>query len=792
MKNTETRGIEQILDKWRGIIKSRKRMIISLEEIIQQKIESLRPWACSKREPLEGWTFRQFQYDRHRKRTWTDPDWRPIRVGETWGGPDVSAYFRQPKARIPARFAGRKVALRIYFSGDGLLRVNGRAYHGLDPFRDMVFMSDCARGDEQFDLEAECYIMWHFGEGTVKTLEVSEWVAFDAEMDTVYWDLRAAFNLLITEGIPSDLTAHLRNVLHEATKPIETECRDPQRVREIARRAQAAVRQGIYEDTRFRREGLLHLCGNSHLDLVYLWNHAEYERKLGRTHATALRLLEEYPDYIFSQSQPQMYDRMKALYPELYEQVKKRVAEGRWEPVGAFWIEPDCNLISGESMVRQLLHGIRFYQQEFGIVPRTAWIPDVFGNAWSMPQILVKCGLKYFVTHKMNVWNDTNKWTRHIFWWEGPDGSRIFATVPPTHFMGMCEPDHLNDHWDHYSGKGMVPESLYCYGWGDGGGGPDREMLEYAKRYRDFPGVPRSRFSRIEDALESMRRRAEQRTDLPVINDELYLEEHRGVYTTKGRLKKLNRQGELLMRRAEMLSVFAGKDYPAADLDRAWKILLTTQFHDSLPGTHTTPAYQEICDMLDECYGLAQNAERKALEAIGTRVDTSGPGQPVLVFNAQAFARDALVQVPWSGGPARVLAPGGKEIPSQLSRDFETDQPVLVFRAMALPPCGNAVYHIIAGAASSAAHAVSASAEQSKTSTCTSGSMRPERLSRSSTRQPDASASSRARSATSSAFSKICPACSTPGTLRCTMKTRSSLCHRARSNWASKARSSRP
>ena len=166
MKNTETRGIEQILDKWRGIIKSSKRMIISLEEIIQQKIESLRPWACADREPLEGWTFRQFQYDRHRNRTWTDPDWRPIRVGETWGGPDVSAYFRRQGPHAPRASPARKSRCKLYFSGDGLLRVNGQAFHGLDPFRDTVFMSRLRPGRRSSSIwRPNRYIMWHFGEG---------------------------------------------------------------------------------------------------------------------------------------------------------------------------------------------------------------------------------------------------------------------------------------------------------------------------------------------------------------------------------------------------------------------------------------------------------------------------------------------------------------------------------------------------------------------------------------------------------------------------------------------------
>lgn len=679
------------------MIKSKKRMIISIEEIMDQKIKSLKPWIFHDTEPLDGWTYRQFIYKGEKPREWIDRDWKPIKPGDTWGGPDVSALFRC-RAKMPVRFKGRKVALKLYFNGDGLLRVNGRPYHGLDPFRDAVFMADRARGDEKYNLEAECYIMWHFGEGTVKTFESSHWAVFDEEMSAAYWDLKAALNVLMCREIPADLTVYLENVLHEATDLIEQECSDPGRVRAQALKAQKIVREKLYNSDKFQKEGLLHLCGHSHLDLVYLWTHAEYDRKIGRTHATALRMMERFPEYIFSQSQPQMYSRMKELYPEMFQEVKRRIKEGRWEAIGAFWVEPDCNLISGESLVRQLLHGIRFYREEFGIVPRTAWIPDVFGNVWSMPQVLVKSGLKYFVTHKMDVWNDTNKWDKHVFWWEGPDGSKIFATVPPTHFIGTCEPDHLNANWDKFSHKAEVPESMFCYGWGDGGGGPDPEMLEYCRRYKDFPGVVRTRMSTIEDALERMRRLAKGAgKKIPVVNDELYLEEHRGTYTTKGLLKKLNRRAEILYRDAEFFSCFAGTAYPGAELDRGWKELLTTQFHDSLPGTHVTRAYEELMEMHGKIAKIGRKALDDALQSITRSIDTRGPGRAVVVFNSLPFSRSAVAAIPCPGGNAHIQDSDGREVISQIVTDFETGEKTLIFQAEDLPGTGYRVYRLVEG-----------------------------------------------------------------------------------------------
>ena len=690
-----TRGVENILSKWRGLIKSKKRAIISFEEIIQARIESLRQWIYPDSEPLDGWTFRQFRYDHTGVRTFIDDDWRPISVGDTWGGPDMSAFFRC-HGRIPERFIGKPVVLKVYFSGDGLLRVNGNAYHGLDPFRDTVVMTNEARGDEEYDFEVESYIMWHFGEGTVKNFEVSSWAVFDREMNDAYWDLKTAFNVMMTENLDQDVIDFLRRNLDEATRFIDQRCDDPAAVRETALRSQRIVRERIYESGKFQKEGLVHLTGNSHLDLVYLWTHSEFVRKIGRTHATALRLMEQYPDYVFTQSQPHMYNQMKQHFPELYEQVKQRIKEGRWEAVGAFWVEPDCNLISGESMVRQLMRGIRFYQQEFGVTPRTAWIPDVFGNAWTMPQILVKSGLQYFVTHKMSVWNDTNPWTQNVFWWESPDGSRIFSHVPTTHFIGTAEPDHIKEHWDSFSHRDTVGQSLYCYGWGDGGGGPDTEMLEYCKRYESFPGLVPCRNATVEQALESMREKAVD-ADIPVINDELYLEEHRGVYTTKGRLKKLNRFCEHLYRKAELFSCFAQTPYPEDDLDAGWKEILTNQFHDSLPGTHVTRAYLDILESYDKAVSIGHKALNDALGDIASRIDTTGPGQAVILFNALPFPRKSRVTVPCDVAESHVLSPEGIEIPSQFTTDFESNRPALSFDTADVPPVGYAVYRIVDG-----------------------------------------------------------------------------------------------
>ncbi|MEO0563172.1 MAG: glycoside hydrolase family 38 C-terminal domain-containing protein, partial [Chloroflexota bacterium] len=396
----------------------------------------------------------------------------------------------------------------------------------------------------------------------------------------------------------------------------------------------------MFNTDRFKIAGLLYAVGHSHLDIVYQWPHREYIRKVGRTHATMLRMMEQYSDFKFSQSSAKIYADMKEHFPGLYEQVKTQIKAGRWQPVGAFWLEPDCNLISGESLVRHILHGQRFWQDEFGFQSKVCWQPDVFGMSWALPQILQRSGIEVVVTNKLFVWNDTNKWTQNVFWWESIDGSRVLGVIPPGHFIGFMDPDHIDGYWKAFSNKEDVGEMIYTYGWGDGGGGVDPEMIECAMRYQDFPGMVPVKFSNPEDALLQIYEKAAGE-QIPTWRDELYLETHRGTYTSKGALKKHNRRSEVILQQVETLAALAwinGGDYPETELDAAWKILLNTQFHDALPGTHITEVYHYLLDEYHRLYdsaGLVR--DRVATSLFGNQ------GACVLLFNPSLRTRSGIV-----------------------------------------------------------------------------------------------------------------------------------------------------
>ena len=694
MSGSKQKGMDEILQRWRKEIKGKMRRIISFEETVEIKINSLKAWIYPETETLDGWEYRPFKYTIHRERIFDAGDWRPIATGQKWGGPDGSALFRC-SARMPARFKDKKVVLKVYFGGDGLLSLNGKPFQGLDPFRDTVYLTEKAVGNEVYQFDVESYIMWHFGESEIKDFECSYFAVMDPEMSRIYWDFRAAYNVLVVPKQDVNLFEYLKSQISKCIFIIDQNETDPVKFRDNARRAHAILRKTIYDSDRFKKSGLLHLCGNSHLDVVFLWTHAEFVRKLGRTHASTLRLMEQYPNYIFSQSQPLMYQEMKDNYPSMYEEVKQRVKEGRWEVIGASWVEPDCNIISGESFVRQIMYGVQFVEREFGITPQTYWCPDVFGNGWTMPQIIKRSGLKYFVTHKMGVWNDTNPWRKNTFWWQGPDGSRVFSLMPPTHFIGSIEPDHMAEHWERFTDKGDIGETLYNFGWGDGGGGPDAEMLEYQERYGDFPGVVATRPNTIEGALESIYQ-ASANADLSVWNDELYLEEHRGVHTTKARLKKLNRYCELLYRNAELFASFCAA-YPQAKITAGWLDILTNQFHDSLPGSHITPVYSDLLEAYARATAIGEEVLTTSLAAIARVVNTAGAGKPVVVFNPLGHARDTVVYVDCAQGAIHVVDQAGSEVASQFITHYETGKTMLAFTALNLPAAGFSVYRIIDG-----------------------------------------------------------------------------------------------
>jgi alpha-mannosidase len=442
--------IRYVMERWRVGVKRKFRGAISFMERKELRLKAIRGRLYARRVPLEGWQIRRCYHRGLGRYEYLDADWKPFRLDDPWGGPDISA-FMKVQARVPASLAKHPVYLRFFVGGDSLLTVNGHPYQGLDPFRSDALLTPKARGGETYDLQVEAHFKYGGAESIEKKLYLSELAALDRDAYRAYWDLYAAYKVLLDEKLDGKVRTFLEARVWEALRDVPMgDDADPALARARLLAAGQKVRQTVYASDRFRGSGLMHLVGHSHLDVVFMWPYREFVRKVGRTHATMLRLMERYPEFKFCQSQAKIYADMKTYFPEVFAQVKRRAQEGRWEPIGAFWVEPDCNLISGESFVRQIWYGQKFWREEFGLRSRTCWQPDVFGLSWGMPQILKRCGVEYLFSNKMACWNDTNPWKRTR------SGGKV-RTVPAS--WGSCRPAISSAWWTRTTWPASGPTS---------------------------------------------------------------------------------------------------------------------------------------------------------------------------------------------------------------------------------------------------------------------------------------------------------------------------------------------
>ena len=346
--------------------------------------------------------------------------------------------------------------------------------------------------------------------------------------------------------------------------------------------------------------------------------------------------MDEYPDYRFACSQPAQYAWMKESYPTIFEGIRQKVAAGQWEPVGSMWVEADCNLPSGEALVRQFVHGKRFFMQELGVDTRELWLPDVFGYPASLPQLIAESGGEYFLTQKLS-WNDTNKPAHHTFMWEGIDGTAVFTHFPPADtYNGDFTAREIVRSVADFKDQSRSSDSLYLYGWGDGGGGPEPDMIESAHRLRSIDGAPQVELGRAADFFARARQEAR---NLTTWVGELYFELHRGTYTSQARTKRLNRRAEQALREAEIWSIAVDHDYPAAVFDSSWKRLLINQFHDILPGSSIDWVYEDAERELEAVVEIAGGITTSAQSSL------AGSGDNLTVFNVNSHPRREVVGV---------------------------------------------------------------------------------------------------------------------------------------------------
>lgn len=421
--------------------------------------------------------------------------------------------------------------------------------------------------------------------------------------------------------------------------------------------------------------------GHTHIDVAWLWTLAQTREKTVRSFSTVLNLMKSYPEYVFMSSQPQLYQYIKEDQPEIYAQMKERVKEGRWEPEGAMWLEADCNLSSGESLVRQILFGTRFFKEEFGVENKILWLPDVFGYSAALPQILKKSGIDYFMTTKIS-WNEYNKMPYDTFMWKGMDGTEIlthfisttnYSEVSKSHgtsYNGVINPDQIMGAWQRYQQKNINHDVLVCFGYGDGGGGPTKEMLENARRLeKGIPGCPQVKIGKAVDYFKKLEDTVTGSGRLPKWVGELYLEYHRGTYTSMARNKKYNRKSEFLFQDVELFSAMskhaASGYYPQSEINKCWETILLNQFHDILPGSSIKEVYEDSRAQYEKIAAKGQNLLNDCLDNIAGKISVPVPS--VIVFNQLGWNRSDMVELtlPHGAESAGIRDLEGKLLPAQ-------------------------------------------------------------------------------------------------------------------------------
>ncbi|WP_438432094.1 alpha-mannosidase [Gorillibacterium sp. sgz500922] len=570
-----------------------------------------------------------------------------LRKGDKWGDLWDCAWMHVTGV-VPVAAAGRKVVALLDVNGElCVVDDNGVPYRGLTTKRssfDLILGSPCKRelaisdpasGGEPIDFWADAGCNDLFGNFTGGTIMEATIAICNESCRHLYYDWEVLVEL--AEQLPDSAArrAQVVQTLYEASLVL-AELRPESVSRAMDMVAKELNRKGgdpVLE---------ISALGHAHIDLAWLWPIRETIRKGARTFATALRNMEQDPDYVFGASQPQLYQWMKEFYPGLFEQIKERVREGRWEAQGAMWVEPDTNLSGGEALVRQILYGKRFFREEFGRDMKVLWLPDVFGYSGSLPQLLKKSGVDYMMTQKLS-WSVYNTHPHHSFYWEGIDGTRVLTHLPPEDtYNSPAAPRSAAKIEKDYLDRGVSEHALLLFGIGDGGGGPGEEHLERLKRMKDLLGLPRV----VQESSLAFFGKLEQEAHrFQTYKGELYLEKHQGTFTTQGRNKRYNRKLETALRELEyaasLLWVLEGAPYPADQLERIWKEVLLYQFHDILPGSSITRVYAESLEryeaLSDEVRGLLRQAYARLAGLAGW---TKGAA----VFNSLPWDRTEWVQ----------------------------------------------------------------------------------------------------------------------------------------------------
>lgn len=575
--------------------------------------------------------------------------WKKALENYTFGGVDTHYWLHIKLPKIESR-AGQEARLCVRTGREGqwdarnpqfIVYANGKTEQAFDVNHTWMPL--------EYDKDYDIYLYMYSGMAGGTFLAELSLTFTDIETESLFYDINVPFMCLAKLDESSYEYNQILDCLDKALIRLDLREVYSEEYHKSVKETREYLKNEFYGKICGKSDAVISCIGHTHIDVAWLWTVAQTKEKAQRSFATAIKMMKRYPEYKFMSSQPQLYSFVKKEDPELYEEIKKAVKEGRWEAEGAMWLEPDVNIASGESLIRQIIFGKRFMMEEFGVDNKILWLPDVFGYTGALPQIMRKCNVTQFFTTKM-TWNETNKMPNDMFIWEGIDGSQVFAAFEYA-YSSEITPNYIYDYWKRFKNKSLNNETILTFGFADGGGGPTYEMMENHERFKyGIPGMPRTVIKTAGEyfnkAEENFNKNCAELKNTPKWVGEMYLEMHRGTYTSMARNKKFNRQSENLYMSLENICVndmqLLGAEYPEAEIRGNMETILLNQFHDILPGS----SIKEVYDVTDREYakiiGDGERLLENGLSHIKNNLNTKGG---IFVYNPAPFAVSDFVVV---------------------------------------------------------------------------------------------------------------------------------------------------